>query len=339
MKTLTETNQLLFKRIILIVYDIIAVVAASLLALFIRFEGRYIEIPREYISRSLQYIPVIIVITLIIFYGFRLYSSLWTYAGAPELINITFASALSAMVQMMVMVFFDVRMPRSYYILYGVSLWILVFLSRFSYRGIRTLIKRQANGENTSRVLLVGAGAAGNMLVKEIRNSNYVSKQVVCIVDDDKSKEGSYLHGVKVLGNRQNIPELVKRYRIDEIIIAMPSAPAKEIKEILDVCKETGCELKRLPGVYQLVNGEVGISKLKEVDVNDLLGREPVKVDLSTILNYVSGKTVLVTGGGGSIGSEICRQVAEHHPRMLVLVDIYENTTYDIQNELKNKSH
>ncbi len=337
MKTLTETNQLLFKRLILIIYDIIAVVAASLLALFIRFEGRYIEIPREYISRSLQYIPAIIVITLIIFYGFRLYSSLWTYAGAPELINITFASALSAMAQMMVMVFFDVRMPRSYYILYGVSLWILVFLSRFSYRGIRTLIKRQASGENTSRVLLVGAGAAGNMLVKEIRNSNYVRKQVVCIVDDDKSKEGSYLHGVKVLGNRQNIPELVKRYRIDEIIIAMPSAPAKEIKEILDVCKETGCELKRLPGVYQLVNGEVGISKLKEVDVNDLLGREPVKVDLSTILNYVSGKTVLVTGGGGSIGSEICRQVAEHRPKMLVLVDIYENTTYDIQNELKNK--
>ena len=337
MKTLTETNQLLFKRLILIIYDIIAVVAASLLALFIRFEGRYIEIPREYISRSLQYIPAIIVITLIIFYGFRLYSSLWTYAGAPELINITFASALSAMAQMMVMVFFDVRMPRSYYILYGVSLWILVFLSRFSYRGIRTLIKRQASGENTSRVLLVGAGAAGNMLVKEIRNSNYVRKQVVCIVDDDKSKEGSYLHGVKVLGNRQNIPELVKRYRIDEIIIAMPSAPAREIKEILDVCKETGCELKRLPGVYQLVNGEVGISKLKEVDVNDLLGREPVKVDLSTILNYVSGKTVLVTGGGGSIGSEICRQVAEHHPKMLVLVDIYENTTYDIQNELKNK--
>lgn len=337
MKTLTETNQLLFKRIILIVYDIIAVVASSLLALLIRFEGRYIEIPREYISRSLQYIPAIIVITLIIFYGFRLYSSLWTYAGAPELINITFASALSAMVQMMVMVIFDVRMPRSYYFLYGVSLWILVFLSRFSYRGIRTLIKRQASGENTSRVLLVGAGAAGNMLVKEIRNSNYISKQVVCIVDDDKSKEGSYLHGVKVLGNRQSIPQLVKQFRIDEIIIAMPSTPAKEIKEILDICKETGCELKRLPGVYQLVNGEVGISKLKEVDVNDLLGREPVKVDLSTILNYVSGKTVLVTGGGGSIGSEICRQVAEHHPRMLVLVDIYENTTYDIQNELKNK--
>ena len=139
------------------------------------------------------------------------------------------------------------------------------------------------------------------------------------------------------MGNRQNIPELVKQCRIDEIIIAMPSAPAKEIKEILDVCKETGCDLKRLPGVYQLVNGEVGISKLKEVDVNDLLGREPVKVDLSAIMDYVAGKVVLVTGGGGSIGSEICRQVAGHNPKMLVLVDIYENTTYDIQNELKNR--
>ena len=308
-----------------------------MLALVIRFEGNYTAIPRAYIVKSLQYAPVIIIVTAVVFYGLRLYSSLWTFAGAPELINITFACALSALAQMTVMVLFDVRMPRSYYILYGVALWMLVFLSRFSYRGIRTLIKRQESGAATSRVMIVGAGAAGNLLVKEIRNSNHVSKRVVCIIDDDKSKEGSYLHGVKVMGNRQNIPELVKQCRIDEIIIAMPSAPAKEIKEILDVCKETGCDLKRLPGVYQLVNGEVGISKLKEVDVNDLLGREPVKVDLSAIMDYVAGKVVLVTGGGGSIGSEICRQVAGHNPKMLVLVDIYENTTYDIQNELKNR--
>lgn len=338
MNVLIEKNQfLIIKRILLVAYDIIAVVAAGLLALFIRFEGNYAAIPKEYVVKSLQYIPVIIIVTAIVFYWFRLYSSLWTFAGAPELINITFACALSALAQMTVMVLFDVRMPRSYYILYGVALWMLVFLSRFSYRGIRTLIKRQESGAATSRVMIVGAGAAGNLLVKEIRNSNHVSKRVVCIIDDDKSKEGSYLHGVKVMGNRQNIPELVKQCRIDEIIIAMPSAPAKEIKEILDVCKETGCDLKRLPGVYQLVNGEVGISKLKEVDVNDLLGREPVKVDLSAIMNYVAGKVVLVTGGGGSIGSEICRQVAGHNPKMLVLVDIYENTTYDIQNELKNR--
>ncbi|EOS43345.1 hypothetical protein C810_03833 [Lachnospiraceae bacterium A2] len=338
MNALIEKNQfLVIKRIFLVVYDIIAVIAASMLALVIRFEGNYTAIPRAYIVKSLQYAPVIIIVTAVVFYGLRLYSSLWTFAGAPELINITFACALSALAQMTVMVLFDVRMPRSYYILYGVALWMLVFLSRFSYRGIRTLIKRQESGAATSRVMIVGAGAAGNLLVKEIRNSNHVSKRVVCIIDDDKSKEGSYLHGVKVMGNRQNIPELVKQCRIDEIIIAMPSAPAKEIKEILDVCKETGCDLKRLPGVYQLVNGEVGISKLKEVDVNDLLGREPVKVDLSAIMDYVAGKVVLVTGGGGSIGSEICRQVAGHNPKMLVLVDIYENTTYDIQNELKNR--
>lgn len=337
MKTIVDSNQILIKRIVLILYDIIAVIAASLMALFIRFEGNYGAIPRDYITQSLKYVPAVIVATILIFYCFRLYSSLWTFAGAPELINITFACGLSAVAQMTVVVLFSVNMPRSYYFLYGVSLWILVFLSRFSYRGIRTLIKRQASGATTSRVMIVGAGAAGNLLVKEIHNSNHVSKRVICIVDDDKSKEGSYLHGVKVMGNRQNIPELVKRYRIDEIIIAMPSAPAKSIKTILDVCKETGCELKRLPGVYQLVNGEVGVSKLKEVDVNDLLGREPVKVNLSTIMDYVSGKVVLVTGGGGSIGSEICRQVAEHHPKLLVLVDIYENTTYDIQNELRNK--
>lgn len=338
MNVLIEKNQfLIIKRILLVAYDIIAVVASSLLALFIRYEGNYAAIPSKYVVKSLQYIPVIIIVTAIVFYWFRLYSSLWIYAGAPELINITFACALSALTQMTVMVLFGVQMPRSYYILYGVALWMLVFLSRFSYRGIRTLIKRQESGAATSKVMIVGAGAAGNLLVKEIRNSDHVSKRVVCIVDDDRSKEGSYLHGVKVMGNRQNIQELVKQYHIDEIIIAMPSAPAKEIKEILDVCKETGCDLKRLPGVYQLVNGEVGISKLKEVDVNDLLGREPVKVDLSAIMDYVAGKVVLVTGGGGSIGSEICRQVAGHNPKMLVLVDIYENTTYDIQNELKNR--
>lgn len=337
MRALIEDHQLLLKKVVLVVYDIIAVIVSSLMALLIRFEGNYESIPKDYLEKSLQYIVVVIVVTLIIFYYFRLYSSLWTYAGATELVNIVIASVLSSGVQMMIMVFFEMSMPRSYYVLYGGTLILMIFVSRYSYRGIRTFMKRQLNMENCARVLIVGAGAAGNMLVKEIRNSDHVNKKVVCIVDDDKSKKGSYLHGVKVEGKREQIPELVKKHKIDEIIIAMPSAPAKEIKKILDVCKETSCDLKRLPGVYQLVNGEVSISKLKEVDVNDLLGREPVKVDLSAIMGYVSGKTILVTGGGGSIGSEICRQVAEHHPKMLVLVDIYENTTYDIQNELKQK--
>ncbi len=337
MKLLIKNNQLILKKIILLIYDIVAIITASLLALVIRFEGNYSAIPKEYLSRSLQYIVIVIGITLVIFWYFRLYSSLWTYAGATELINIAVACMLSTGVQMSVMMLFDMRMPRSYYVLYGGGLLVLVFFSRYSYRGIRTLIKQNMGEKHCSRVLLVGAGAAGHMLVREIQNNNNVNKRVICIVDDAKSKEGSYLHGVKVAGSRRDIPALVKKYKIDEIIIALPSAPAKEIKKILDICKETGCELKRLPGVYQLLNGEVSVSKLKKVDVNDLLGREPVKVDLTEILDYVAGKTIMVTGGGGSIGSEICRQVVEHNPKRLIIIDIYENTTYDIQNELKHK--
>lgn len=236
---------------------------------------------------------------------------------------------------MAVMVLMAMPMPRSYYLFYGVCLFTMVAVSRYSYRAFRTIVKRQKLVKECTNVLMVGAGGAGNMLVREICNSSHVNKRVVCIVDDAKAKQGSYLHGVKIMGGHGDIPRLVKRYQVDEIMIALPSAPAREIKEILDICKETGCEMKRLPGMYQLVNGEVSISTLKEVEVNDLLGREPVEVDLSAILDYVAGKTVLVTGGGGSIGSEICRQVAEHNPKRLVIVDIYENTTYDIQNELK----
>lgn len=335
MKVLIENNQLLIKKIFLMLYDVFAVIAASILALVLRFEGKYYEIPREYVERSLQYISIIIVITIIIFYAFRLYGSLWSYAGATELSSILFASILSAGVQMAVMVLMAMQMPRSYYLFYAVCLFSMVAVSRYSYRAFRTIVKRQKIANECSNVLMVGAGGAGNLLVREICNSSHINKRVVCIVDDAKAKQGSYLHGIKIMGGRNEIPRLVKKYQVDEIMLALPSAPAKEIKEILDICKETGCEMKRLPGMYQLVNGEVKISTLKEVEVNDLLGREPVEVDLSAILDYVAGKTVLVTGGGGSIGSEICRQVAEHNPKRLILVDIYENTTYDIQNELK----
>lgn len=337
MKILIENNQLLLKKIMLVIYDAAAVVAASILALFLRFEGRYEAIPAEYMEKVRQYIFILILLTIIIFYFLRLYGSLWSYAGTTELVNILLASVLSSGMQMAVFVLMGVWMPRSYYVFYGAGLFVFVTISRYSYRVVRTLIKRQQSNKSCTNVLVVGAGGAGNMLVREIANSSHINKRVVCIVDDSRAKQGSYLHGIKIYGGREVIPELVKKHEIHEIMIALPSAPAKEIKQILDICKETGCELKRLPGVYQLVNGEVGVSALKEVDVNDLLGREPVEVDLSSILDYVSGKTVLVTGGGGSIGSEICRQVAEHNPKRLVIVDIYENTTYDIQNELKKR--
>ena len=189
--------------------------------------------------------------------------------------------------------------------------------------------------KNLKRVLVVGAGEAGNSIIKEISGSRFVNMHIVGFVDDDKSKIGKYMHGVKVLGDRNDIIEIANEYLVDEIIIAIPTASAKETKAILDICKQTGCELKRLPGMYQLVNGDVSISKLKDVDVNDLLGRDPITVDLDSIMGYVSDKVVMVTGGGGSIGSELCRQIASHNPKQLVIVDIYENTTYDIQQELK----
>jgi len=193
------------------------------------------------------------------------------------------------------------------------------------------------DGTYRRNVLVIGAGEAGNQLIKEINNSRYVKKKVVGVIDDDKTKIGNYIHGAKVIGDRSYIRDKVLELHVHEIIIAMPSASPKQMKGILDICKETGCELKRLPGIYQLVNGEVGISKLKDVDVNDLLGREPVMVNLESIMGYVSGKVIMVTGGGGSIGSELCRQIAGHKPKQLIILDIYENTTYDIQNELKVK--
>ncbi len=225
--------------------------------------------------------------------------------------------------------------PRSFYVLYGIFLVMLIMGCRYSYRGIRAVKAMYQNGAYQRNVLIIGAGDAGNQLIREINNSRYVRKKVVGVIDDDNGKVGNYIHGAKVVGDRSCIVEKAQELHVHEIIVAMPSASPKQMKGILDVCKETGCELKRLPGIYQLVNGEVSISKLRDVDVNDLLGREPVSVDLSSIMEYVSGKRVMVTGGGGSIGSELCRQIASHQPGQLIIVDIYENTTYDIQNELK----
>lgn len=338
MKKAIYDNQIFLKKIILIILDILAVEAASILALLVRFELRFTGIPQKYLEPALHMNIVVIILTILIFYFFHLYSSLWIYASTVELFNIGIAGILSGLCQITVCAFLGVRMPRSYYVLYPVFLIVIVFTIRYFYRAIRGFRNRlKSKLHKESRVLVVGAGDAGNSLIKEIVSSRLIQKKVICIVDDDRNKIGNYIHGIKIMGNRYEIPKLVQKYAIDEIIIAISAISHKEAKGILDICKETGCELKRLPGQYQLINGEVSVAKLKEVDVNDLLGREPIKVDLSQILGYVEGKVVLITGGGGSIGSELCRQVAAHAPKQLVIVDIYENTTYDIQNELKRK--
>lgn len=335
-----DSAQLIRRRLFLVLYDILAVLISGYLALCVRFDFSFSEIPTNYEHVMLRVMPYSIGITILIFIIFRLYSSLWTYAGMVEIVNIAAAGIVSGFAELLLIMVLNknvvVPMPRSYYFLYTVFLMVLIFLSRFSYRGFRAFIRRRVNEGTQKKVLIIGAGAAGDAIIREIKNSSYLDMKIVGAIDDNPNKIGNYIHGIKIIGNRDTIIENTKELDVDIIILAIPTASAKDIKELLNICKETGCELKRLPGIYQLVNGEVSVSKLKDVDVNDLLGREPIQANLETIMGYVSDKVVMVTGGGGSIGSELCRQIAMYHPRQLVLVDIYENTTYDIQNELKH---
>ncbi len=323
-------------------YDILAVIAASALGLLLRFDFSYdslIHTVGGYLWRDnvWRYTPINIVTTLVVFYLFHLYTSLWSYAGAPELSSAVIACLISSALQALGMFLLHFSMPRSYYFLYAMCLVALVVFSRFFYRIFRTFVQKRTEKARNINVMVIGAGDAGNTLIREMNTSRYIQKSVVCVIDDDKAKTGSYIQGVKVVGSREDIIECAARFEVDEIIIAMPAAPRSQLKAILDICKETKCELKTLPGIYQLVNGEVDVSQLRKVDVVDLLGREPIEVDLDSIMKYVTGKTILVTGGGGSIGSELCRQIATHKPKLLVIFDIYENSAYDIQQELKGK--
>ena len=341
MRQLFEDKKLWIRRVFLMCYDVCAVFAASILALLARFDFDFYAIPPAFFENAWHSLPATAITTLLIFWIFRLYSSLWSYAGAIEMLYLVSACIVESFLNMILLLLSHPEtgfpVPRSYYAFFGIFLLGLIFVCRYSYRALRAARNYLRDAEYTRNVLIIGAGEAGNALIKEIKNSRYLKKRVIGVIDDDKSKIGGFIHGVKILGGREDILEKAAELHVHEIIVAMPSASPLQIKQILEICKQTGCELKRLPGIYQLVNGDVSISKLKDVDVNDLLGREPVSVDLDSIMGYVSGKVIMVTGGGGSIGSELCRQIAGHNPKMLVIVDIYENSTYDIQNELKVK--
>lgn len=340
MQMLQKSAELWIKRLFLICYDACAVFVAAFCALWLRYEFAYRNIEKKYLDRLWKCLPLLIVSAVLLFALFKLYSSLWAYAGATEVFNVTVAcvseGVLSIGIVGLVHHGVDTPLPRSFYILYGGILWILILLSRFAYRALRSFADWRQYRKEQRKVLIVGAGDAGNALIKEIRNSRHLNMNIVGVIDDAQSKIGGYIHGIKILGDRNKIVDIAEKTGAKEIIIAIPSASPGKLKELLDICKQTNCELKKLPGIYQFVNGDVSVSNLKNVDVNDLLGREPIKVDLTSILDYVSGKVVMVTGGGGSIGSELCRQIASHNPKQLVLVDIYENTTYDIQQELRN---
>lgn len=332
--------KLFYRRTCLVIYDIISIVLASYVAILWRYDFHLDEIPKHFMQPIEHFMPINILVTLAIFYIMRLYSSLWAYAGETELQNIVVACVLSMCAGAVGLQFFKITsraVPRSYYPAYLAMLVVCIFASRFSYRFFRGLKHKQQNKKNLISVMVVGAGEAANLIIKEIVNSNFSTMVIKCIIDDDKGKWGKYIQGIKVAGGRDRIVECADLYDVDEIIVAMPTAPRIQIREILEICKDTNCKLRSLPGMYQLVNGEVNVSKLRDVEVEDLLGRDPVSVDMDSILGYVQRKVVLVTGGGGSIGSELCRQIATHRPKQLVIVDIYENSVYDIQQELKQK--
>ena len=327
---------LLYRRLFLITYDMIAVIISGMIALAIRYDLDWWNITPEFMDSVLKYIPFNIVTMLVVFYILRLYHSLWEYASVTEMQNSVAGSFLVALFQFVGMHILGYRTPRSYPFLFAMFFIMLTVISRFSYRFLRTAKKKYLNRRFGQNVMIVGAGEAANMLIKEIVSSNYLHMTVKCLVDDSPDKKGRFIQGVRVMGNRDDIVMLAKEYDIDVIIISMPSASKLVIRDIVNICSETGCRLQTLPGMYQLVNEEVSLNNLRDVDVEDLLGRDPIKVNVDSILGYVKDRTVLVTGGGGSIGSELCRQIAGHKPKKLVIVDIYENNAYEIQQELKH---
>ena len=321
---------------ILMAADVLALCLASFLGLFVRFDLNISKIPPEYARAALEFLPYYILASLVIFFLARMYSTMWSVAGVREALHVVAACGLASLVQIAGMMLLQLSVPRSFFLVSFAALCAEELGIRLSYRVVISLFGNHSK-KAAKRIMIVGAGTSGSVILKEMTTSSLVNGCVVCFVDDDKNKAGKFLNGVPVAGNRNDIPRLAEEYKIDEIYIAIPSASARERKAIIEICRETGCQVKILPGIYQLINGEVSIAKLRNVEIEDLLGRDPIRVNLDEIMGYVSGKVVLVTGGGGSIGSELCRQVASHNPKQLIIFDIYENNAYDIQLELKEK--
>ena len=327
------------RAILLGVMDVLAIAAAFFAALLMRFDFHISGIPEHYMQTFANTIGSWCAICVVVFIFTNLYNSIWSFASVDELLRIIFAYAILLVVGLGYNFLLNVDMPRSYYVLGFLFSFFATTAIRFSYRlvrGLRQLLSAQRY-RNFSRIMIIGAGEAGRALATELTTSEYSRGRVVCVIDDNPAKLHKLLCGAPVVGGRQDIPEAVRQFRVDKIIFAIPTIPAAERKAILDICSTTGCSVQVLPGIYQMVNNEVSISTLREVDPLDLLGRDPIKVNVDEILHFISGKVVMVTGGGGSIGSELCRQIASAKPKQLIIFEIYENNAYDIQNELIRK--
>ncbi len=328
--------------VVLVAYDLVAVVFSYFIALLVRFDCRFSLIPRDYLEGYYKSIIVYAIIVAVVFQCFRLYQSIWRFASFVELCRLLLATAITSVIYVLFETICIQRMPVSYFI-FGIIVQLTLTVGvRFSYRFILLLRERNYFGTDKtkpeeSKVMLIGAGQAGQAIIRDVRRSTSLNDKIVCIIDDNSNKWSRFIDGIPVVGGRESIVENCKKFGIDKIYYAIPSANMKTEKEILEICSETGCKMKKLPGMFQLISDQVTIADMKDVQIEDLLGREPIKVDMNEIFSYIRDKVILVTGGGGSIGSELCRQIAAHEPKMLIIFDIYENNAYSIQLELKRK--
>ena len=335
-ETKKDRIQLLVRRFFLFLTDTFLLNACVYLSLIMRFDVGIVSIEPQYISNYVENVLPYTIMSLLIFWLFRLYHSLWQYASIAEVYRIAEACIIVELVHFLSNKIMGNMLPRSCYFNAAIYLIIAICASRFMYRMIRTVLNKYRNIKTSNNVMIIGAGEATNVIMREIQNSSYLANSnIACIIDDDRRKVGKYIRGVKVVGTRDKIKDAAKLYDIDEIIFSIPSASNEVKRDILNICKETDCTLKILPGVYQMVDGEINVNSIRNVDVLDLLGRDPIEVDIESIMGYVKDKVIMVTGGGGSIGSELCRQLVSHKPKQLIIFDIYENNAYDIQQELK----
>ena len=323
--------------ILLAVYDIMAVNVSYFLALLFRFDGFFSQIPDYYVRAYVKFIPIYTILCLVIFYVSKMYQSVWQYASFNELARTCIGSTVASLLHILLITVIYYRMPISYYLWGSCFQMILLVAARFSYRFLLLEIRRVRSSDGSHNVMVIGAGGAGQTIIRSIVRNRLSGDKVVCIIDDNPNKWNRYIDGIPIVGGRDDIMHFVEKYDIDKIYIAIPSASKENKRDIINICSETNCVLKNLPDFYQYANTDINIGSLRDVSVEDLLGREPLRTDMSDVFEMIKGKTILVTGGGGSIGSELCRQIAAHQPERLIIFDIYENNAYAIQQELREK--
>lgn len=323
--------------ILLAVYDIMAVNVSYFLALLFRFDGFFSQIPDYYVRAYVKFIPIYTILCLVIFYASKMYQSVWQYASFNELAHTCIGSTVASLLHILLITVIYYRMPISYYLWGSCFQMILLVAARFSYRFLLLEIRRVRSSDGSHNVMVIGAGGAGQTIIRSIVRNRLSGDKVVCIIDDNPNKWNRYIDGIPIVGGRDDIMYFVEKYDIDKIYIAIPSASKENKRDIINICSETNCVLKNLPDFYQYANTDINIGSLRDVSVEDLLGREPLRTDMSDVFEMIKGKAILVTGGGGSIGSELCRQIAAHQPERLIIFDIYENNAYAIQQELREK--